>query len=124
MRLARTLLSTFGVMVLGLGRAGCGGGSDTKSGAQLPPVIIEIRESGGQITPDDGHVVTVAVGQEVKLNVSSDVADEIHVHSVPEHEFEVPAGANKTFTFTLDTPGTVIVESHGLDVVLVKLQAS
>ena len=58
------------------------------------------------------------------LNVSSDVADEIHVHSEPEHEFEVPAGEDMTFTFSIDTPGTVIVESHGLDVVLFKLEVS
>ena len=124
MRPLSRLVPAVVLLALAVGFAGCGGGPDTKSGSDLPPVIIEIRESGGQITPDDGRVVKVAVGQEVQLNVSSDTADEIHVHSVPEHEFEVPAGANKTYMFTLDTPGTVIVESHGLDVVLVKLQVS
>ena len=124
MRPFRTFAMTVVMPGLVAGLVACGNGSDTKSGADLPAVIIDIRESGGHITPDDGHVVNVAVGQKVQLNVSSDAADEIHVHSVPEHEFEAPAGADKTFSLTLDTPGTVIVESHGLDVVLVKLQVS
>ncbi len=53
----------------------------------------------------------------------SDAAEEIHVHSDPEHEYEVAAGDDKTFTFTLDTPGQVAVEAHHLDVTIVELVA-
>lgn len=129
MSLRRALTTAVGpaaAVVLALMLTGCGSGDEPKDGdtATLTPVIIEISEDAGGITPDDGHVVKVAVGQEIQLNVSSDVADEIHVHSEPEHEYEVPAGEDKTFTFTIDTPGTVIIESHGLEIVLVKLQVS
>ena len=100
--------------------AGCGG--DDSGGADKPPVIIEIVEDGGQITPDDGHAVSVSVGQEVQLNVSSDVDDEIHVHTQPGHEYEVTAGEDESYSFTVDSPGVYPIESHGLEVTIVKLQ--
>ena len=87
-------------------------------------MIIDIFEDNGEITPDDAKVVKVGVGQEIQLNVTSDADDEIHVHSDPEHEFEVTAGEDEKFTFTIDSPGTYDVESHGLEVTLVKLQVS
>jgi hypothetical protein len=103
--------------------AACGG-SDSGDGSDKPPVTIEIVEDGGQITPDDGHPVAVAVGQEVQLNVSSDVDDEIHVHTQPDHEYEVAAGQDESYSFTVDSPGVYPIESHGLDITIVKLQVS
>jgi hypothetical protein len=123
MRLQRLAATAASIAVLGLSASGCGNDSSDGSSAQTP-VIIEITENAGKIMPDDGRVIEVEVGQEIQLNVSSDVDDEIHVHSEPEHEFEIPAGKDKTFTFTLDTPGTVVVESHRLEITLVKLQVS
>ena len=44
---------------------------------------------------------------------------------LPEHEFEVTAGdEEKEFTFSVDTPGTIEVESHGLEVTVLKLEVS
>jgi len=90
------------------------------------PVTIEIRQQDGSIEPADGRVVEVEQGQPIQLVVTSDVADEIHVHSDPEHEFEVPKGADaeQLPTFTLDSPGRFPVESHHLDLTLVTLQVS
>jgi hypothetical protein len=102
--------------------AGCGGGSS--DGSDKPPVIIEITEDAGTITPNDGHAVDVEVGQEIQLNVSSDVDDEIHVHSDPEHEYEVQGGEDESYSFSIDSPGVYPIESHGLDITLVKLQVS
>src|SRR5919112_1729496 len=103
--------------------SGCGG-SDSGDGADKPPVIIEITEDGGHVNPSDGHAVKVAFGQEVQLNVSSDVDDEIHVHTEPDHEYEVKAGEDESFSFTVDSPGVYPIESHGLEVTIVKLQVS
>ena len=100
------------------------GGSDSADGSDKPPVTIEIVEDGGQVTPDDGHPVEVSVGQEVQLNVSSDVDDEIHVHTQPDHEYEVTAGQDESYSFTVDSPGVYPIESHGLEITLVKLQVS
>jgi hypothetical protein len=108
--------------------AACGGDDDTggTGGGSQSPVTIDVTEKSGSITPDDGHVVDVAKGQQIQIVMTSDVADEIHVHSIPEHEFEVKAGAEseKLPRFSVDTPGRFVVESHGLDVTLVTLQVS
>lgn len=109
---------------IALATASACGGSDSGSGSDKPPVTIEIVEDGGQITPDDGHPVAVSVGQEVQLNVSSDVDDEIHVHTQPGHEYEVKAGVDESYSFTVDSPGVYPIESHGLEITLVKLQVS
>ncbi len=48
--------------------------------------------------------------------------DEIHVHSDPEHEFEVEAAADQKFTFSVDVAGQYAVESHELELTICKLQ--
>jgi ABC-type tungstate transport system permease subunit len=119
------------IVVLLLALAGCSDDSDgsaespeTTTTETSQPVIIDIFEDNGKITPDDAKVVKVGVGQDIQLNVTSDADDVIHVHSDPEQEFEVKAGADQSFTFAIDSPGRYEVESHVLEVVLVKLQVS
>ncbi len=98
--------------------------SSDDSGSSDKPVIVNITETAGQIDPV-GEVVKASTGQEIRLVVTSDEPDELHVHSEPEYEFEIPAGANqKEFTFTIDVPGTIVVESHELEVVVLKLEIS
>ena len=97
------------------------GGGD---GSSDQPVTVDITEKDGKIEPV-GKVVKASTGQDITLVVTSDVKDEIHVHSDPEHEFEVAAGdEDKEFTFSVDTPGTIEVESHGLEVTILKLEVS
>jgi len=85
------------------------------------PVIVDITIAKGKVTPQAKRV-DVKVGQPVLLNVTSDAADEIHVHSDPEHSLEVePSDQPLKMTFTLQTPGQVAVESHHLGVTIVQL---
>ncbi len=49
------------------------------------------------------------------MNVNSDVADELHVHSTPDHTFKVEAKPAQTFQFTVDVPGKVDIELHQLN---------
>ena len=123
--------SVAAVAVLLVALTSCGDDSDSDADAPettttetSQPVIIDIFEDNGKITPDDAKVVKVGVGQDIQLNVTSDADDEIHVHSDPEHEFEVKAGEDQSFTFSIDSPGKYAVESHELEVTLVKLQVS
>jgi hypothetical protein len=83
---------------------------------------VEIEFVNGEVVPMN-EKVDVKVGEPINLHVISDVAEEIHVHSDPEHEYEVAAGDDKTFTFTIKTPGQVAVEAHKLDVTIVELVA-
>jgi plastocyanin len=124
------------VAVLGL--VGCAS-SDSGNGQTTPPessssqspttqavtaVSIPIRFRDGQLIAP-AALVKVSVGQPIDLVVTTDSDQEIHVHSTPEHEYHVKAGArNQTFEFTIDTPGTIEVESHTLDALIVKLQVS
>jgi hypothetical protein len=117
---------------------GCAAGASDESGAASASpaagssvstpspaaVKVPIRILGGQVTPS-GSLVHAEVGQPIDLVVTTDAASEIHVHSNPEHEYEVPAGAHQAiFEFTIDQPGEVDVESHTLDTLIVKLQVS
>jgi hypothetical protein len=98
--------------------------SGSGDGSSDQPVTVDITESGGKIEPV-GQVVKASTGQDITLVVTSDADDEIHVHSDPEHEFEVKAGdQQQKFTFSVDTPGTIVVESHELDVTILKLEVS
>ncbi|MFC8045625.1 hypothetical protein [Nocardia sp. NPDC057353] len=75
------------------------------------PVVIAVRLAGGTVTPDDTRV-EAAVGQPIELVVDSDTADELHVHSNPDHTFEVEPAAGQRFSFTVGVPGRVEVELH------------
>jgi hypothetical protein len=124
--LARRSSLVAAMVVTGLAVAGCGGSTDATDSVTGKAVTVTITEKNGSISPDDGHVVDVDRGQEVQLVVTTDADDEIHVHSIPEHEFEVraSASAHKLPPFVIKTPGRFVIESHGLDVTLVTLQVS
>lgn len=88
---------------------------DTSEGVGFTITIMD-----GKVTPQ-GDRIDVPVGAEVTMEVTSDADEELHVHSDPEHTFEVKAGEPNTFTFTIDTPGQVAVEAHHLGVTVVQL---
>jgi|SRR4051812_12088310 hypothetical protein len=113
--------------------AGCGGAknsnsttSSSSSAAQQPSssqqqqqqsapgLAIDISITNGNVNPTNGEF-KAKVGQPIQLRVNSDVPDQLHVHSVPDHTFPVEAKPGQTFQFTVDVPGTVEVELHKLD---------
>jgi plastocyanin len=110
------------VLLVVLGSAGCSDDSGA-AGGHGATVVVTLTERDGSISASS-DLVKAAVGQRIRFVVTSDAADEIHVHSVPDHEFEVQPGRRQTFTFAVATPGTVEVESHGLDVTILKLEIS
>ena len=85
-------------------------------------MTIEIEFVNGEVIPLN-EMIDVTVGEPITLHVVSDADEVIHVHSDPEHTYEVAAGDDKTFTFTIETPGQVAVEAHQLDVTIVELVA-
>ena len=117
---------------------GCGSGPATTAGpSSTPPTAATTTLSGEKPSPEAGPVITVtiaagsvtptnaqaeaAVGQPIILAVSSDVADSIHVHSIPEHVFEVQPRPAQRFEFTVDVPGSVDVELHDLNRTIVTI---
>ncbi len=85
----------------------------TSAAAQAGPVL-DVTIANGEVTPANA-ALQAHVGQPITVHVTSDAADELHVHSTPDREFVVSATPNQTFTFTIDNPGKIEVELHHLD---------
>ncbi len=83
-------------------------------------VVVDIVIKDGKVTPQ-GDRVDVEAGEEVTLRISSDAAEEIHVHSDPEHTFAVKPGEPVEESLTIETPGQVAVEAHELGATIVQL---
>lgn len=105
--------------VLVCGLVGCGGGSTGKSPAA--PLTIDVTIANEQVTPTNA-TLQAKVHQQITLHVTSDAADELHVHSTPDHKFQVAAAPNQTFGFAVDVPGNVAVELHHLDRTIATIQ--
>jgi heme/copper-type cytochrome/quinol oxidase subunit 2 len=94
-------------------------------GSPIPPpaagLDINVSIAGGQVTPTNA-TLQAKVGQPITLRVTSDAADELHVHSVPDRKFQVAAAPNQTFAFKVDVPGDVEVELHHLDRTIATVQ--
>jgi len=84
-------------------------------------LVVDITIAKGQVTPSNARLAA-KVSQPITLHVTSDSTDELHVHSVPDHKFQVAAAANQTFQFSVDVPGNVDVELHHLDRTVATIQ--
>ena len=114
--------------------AGCGGstGSDTAtstsggapastdapqmSDQQAPParVVIDVTIKGGEVTPTNAQLNS-KTHEPIVMQVNSDAADQLHVHSTPEHTFDVQPKNGQSFQFTVDVPGKVDIELYQLN---------
>jgi major membrane immunogen (membrane-anchored lipoprotein) len=106
---------------------GCGGDTGTVSSSPNPSgenssdeVVVDISIKDGTVTPQ-GARVDATVGQKVTLHITSDADEAIHVHSEPEHEYELGPGDDVKKSFTVHTPGVVAVEAHHLDLTIVRV---
>jgi plastocyanin len=125
MTLGRALAAAVAGVALAATVTGCStasGSSDSSSRASAQAHTtkrIAVTVKGDQVTPA-AEPITISVGQKVELDVTSDRDGVLHVHSSPEHEFDFKPGKS-TFSFTLDQPGTVIVEEHVTDALVLKI---
>src|SRR6185369_7467295 len=103
--------------------AGCGGskGPDDASASPSPSsvspsdmsndqsaptrLVVDVQIKGGDVTPTNQQLK-----EQIVIRVNSDVADELHVHSTPDHTFNVEAKPMQSFQFSVDVPGKVDVE--------------
>ncbi|WP_028643016.1 hypothetical protein [Nocardioides sp. URHA0020] len=99
----------------------CGDSDSPSDAGSSDPKVITVTFDGDAVTPS-GERVEVASGQDIELDVTADKAGEIHVHSSPEQELEYEAGESTVTITGIDQPGTVDVESHTLDKVIVQLE--
>ncbi|OBF79694.1 hypothetical protein A5791_10935 [Mycobacterium sp. 852002-51163_SCH5372311] len=117
MGVARRAFFTGVTAALICGLAGCGGSHEAgNSGASTTTgggPVVDVVIANGQVTPTNA-TLQAKVNQQITLKVSSDATDELHVHSTPDHKFQIAAAPNQTFQFSVEVPGTVEVELHHL----------
>ncbi|MEU6779217.1 hypothetical protein ABZ912_08425 [Nonomuraea angiospora] len=83
---------------------------------QADAVITVAR---GQVSPPPGWL-EVAKGRQVSITVTSDVADELHVHGY-DIEAELRPGVPATVRFTAGLTGVFEVETHRSQLILTQL---
>ena len=81
---------------------------------------IVVSVVAGKVMPPT-HRVEVAEGTDVRLLVTSDEADELHIHGF-DIEQELIAGEQATVDFTADQSGVFEVETHESGLQLVQLE--
>jgi len=82
--------------------------------------VIGVTITADSVSPNGVRIETRR-NQPVVLEIDAVAAGELHVHSTPEKEIGFPAGKSMV-KFTLDQPGVVDVEDHGLDKLIVQLE--
>lgn len=82
--------------------------------------LVEVTFANGAV---EGGVqrTSVALGDTVTLRVTSDIADEVHVHTYDIMK-AVDAGGTVDITFAADIPGVIEVELENAGLRLVELQ--
>ncbi|WP_157897613.1 hypothetical protein [Mycolicibacterium rutilum] len=93
----------------------------TSSAPAVDGTVVDINIAGGKVTPTNGQAQGT-VGKPIVLKVDSDVSDSLHVHSVPEHTFQVEPRPDQQFEFTVDVPGQVDIELHDLNRTVATIQ--
>ena len=83
---------------------------------------IAVAYAGGQVTGSSGRE-EVRLGEQVVLRVSSDVAEEVHVHGY-DLEAVVPAGGSADIPVSATIPGVFEVELHESGKVLYQLRVA
>jgi hypothetical protein len=93
------------------------------AGSSDEPVVVEVEIDNAQVSPTIGRIA-MDIGDEMRLSVTSDEADTIHVHGVDrtlrlepdvtgEIDFVVPPGVPR---------GVYAVETHGGGLILFEIK--
>ena len=121
--------------VLAVALAACGGGGDDNQAAATTTAgsATTAAEAGGaqtvQITVTGTEVETVErrvkvpLDGKVRLEVTADRADEVHLHGY-DRKVDIEPGKPAVLEFTADVPGVFEVELEEAGLKLVELQVS
>ena len=107
--------------------AGCGGDGGATSGTDHGDTAtgsteVDVSVDGDTISPTNKQL-EVGVGDTVTLRVTADRTGELHVHSSPEQELEFAKGETD-LPITLDKPGSVDVEEHASETLVLRILVS
>jgi plastocyanin len=133
-RPARTVVLAVALSVA-VAVAGCGGddgdgtaasttatsaAASSSTGAPVGSVVQVVVAGGTAHGPTE---VEVATGDQVTVRVTSDIADEVHVHGY-DLTAAVEAGGTAELTFTADRPGEYQVELEAAGLPLFELRVA
>jgi plastocyanin len=126
---AMTARSTAAAVAFTVALGACGDSEEHTPEAPAPTVsvtdesagvrVVEVEIADSQVSTDDDRV-EVRRGDTVRIVVTSDVDDEVHVHGV-EQTAALVAGETATVEFTVDEAGLFEVETHEGDLLLFQL---
>jgi hypothetical protein len=113
------------VLALALPLAGCAGKAPAATGspgtgASTAAKKIVVTITHGKASGDTGRI-PVTVNSHVTIQVTSDTADEVHLHGY-DIEKELVPGKPSTISFVADQTGIFEVELHKANVVILHLQ--
>jgi multidrug efflux pump subunit AcrA (membrane-fusion protein) len=95
-------------------------GETTPTESAFTGTEIVVAVKNGKVVPPT-HRVKVAKGTQVRLVVTSDKADQVHVHGY-DIEKDLPAGKPTTLEFSADQTGLFEIETHESGLQLVQLE--
>jgi hypothetical protein len=103
--------------------AGCGGGGGSAGhGSPGAVKVLHVKIAAGKVTPN-AESVKVPVGTKVRIDVTSDAADELHVHGY-DKELEVKPKAPGALEFVADQTGRFEIEMHKTDTLVYQLEVT
>jgi hypothetical protein len=122
----KAIFACLAALAIAVGLAACGNGSDetneaTNGGVTRPADGPESASMGGKVPTiviRDGEPVggikqlEYDAGDEIRFEVTSDVADEVHVHGYDLMQ-DVPAGGTVSFDFPAEIEGIFEAELEG-----------
>jgi hypothetical protein len=119
---ARLLVAVpvFALSLAGL-LAGCVGGSGSGAGTAAS-TDVDVTVDGDTVSPTNKQL-EIGVGDTVTLHVTADRAGELHVHSSPEQELDFEKGETD-LPITLDKPGSIDVEEHDSETLVLRILVS
>lgn len=85
------------------------------------PYTFDIVIEGTTVT--GGGTLSVPVGETVTLRITSDIADEVHIHGY-DLVLDLEAGVQSEISFAADIPGVFEIETHHSRLVIANLEAS
>lgn len=102
--------------------SGSSNSSNTSSSSSANGIVVEVTVAGGAVHGGLQRK-TIPVGSAVVLRVTSDVADEVHLHGYDLKQ-DVEAGSTAEISFTADIPGVFEAELENAGLKLVELEVS
>jgi hypothetical protein len=123
MPLAKRVISLLLLVVAAAaGLVACGSDDETTTTtadkASIETIVVRDGEPVGGI-----QELEYDAGEQIRFRVSSDAADEVHVHGYDIEE-EVPAGGTAKFSFPADIEGIFEVELHGSEKQIAELRVN